>query len=61
MKHATRLSELDSSRKILVGNCENNRPLGRRRRIRLNVQIKINLKEIECDVVDRLFLARNKN
>jgi hypothetical protein len=37
--------------RILVGKPEGRRPLGRRRRRWLD-NIKINLREIECDVID---------
>jgi hypothetical protein len=45
---------------ILVGKPEGNRPLGRTRR-RWVDNINIDLKEIECDGVDRIDLAQYRD
>jgi hypothetical protein len=61
VKHVARIRKMSSVCKILVGTREWKRPLGRRRRNKLKDKIKINLKQIECAVVDRIHLARDKN
>jgi hypothetical protein len=46
--------------RILVGNPEGNRPLGRPRRRRVD-NIKMDLREIEWDGVDWIYMAQNRD
>jgi hypothetical protein len=58
--HVSRIGEKGNAYRILVGNPEGKRPLGRPRRRWLN-NIKINLSEIGWDSMDRIDLAQDRD
>jgi hypothetical protein len=57
--HVERMGENRNAYRILVGNPEGNRPLGRSRRRWVN-NIKMDLKEIGLDGMDWIDLAQDK-
>jgi hypothetical protein len=54
------MGQMNNAYKILVGKGDNRRPLGRPRR-RWEDNIKIDFKEIECDDVDWIYLAGDRD
>jgi hypothetical protein len=58
--HVARMGEKRKAKRILVGNPEGKRPLGRPRRRCLN-NIKMDLREIGWDGVDWIDLAQNRD
>jgi hypothetical protein len=58
--HVTRMGERRNAYRILVGEPEGQRPLGRPRRRRV-VNIKIDLKEIEWSGMDWIDLAMDRD
>ena len=60
MGHVTRMGEWRGVYRVLVGRPEGKRPLGRPRR-RWEDNIKMDLQEVECRVMDRIELAQDKD
>ena len=58
--HVARMGERRGVYRILVGKPEERRPLGRPRR-RWEDNIKINLQEVGCRVVDWIEVAQDRN
>jgi hypothetical protein len=59
-RHVARMGEKRNAYRLLVGNPEGKRPLGRPRRRWLN-NIRIDLVETEWDVVDWIGLAQDRD
>jgi hypothetical protein len=57
-KHVAQMGEMRSGYKILVGKRKRNRPLGRARR-RWEGNIRMDLREKGCEVVDWIHLAQD--
>jgi hypothetical protein len=58
--HVARLGEKGNAYRILVGNPEGKKPLGRPRRMCLD-NIKMDLREIECGGMDWIDLAQDRD
>jgi hypothetical protein len=58
--HVARMGQKRTAYRILVGKPEGKRPLGRLRRRRVD-NIKIDLREMEWDGIDRIDLAQDRN
>jgi hypothetical protein len=59
-RHVARMGNKRNAYRILMGNPKRKRPLGRQRRRSVD-SIKIDLREIEWDDVDRIVMAQDKD
>jgi hypothetical protein len=58
--HVSRMGEMRNACRKLVGKPEGKRPLGRQRRMWVD-NIKIDIREIGCDGMDRIDLAQDRD